>query len=41
MSWHYPNSPKSGKKALTPSHNWLQREFSRKHAPLRIWFFPQ
>ncbi|TLI90780.1 transcriptional regulator [Escherichia sp. E4736] len=41
MSWLYPNSPKSGKTAFIPCHDWLHREFTRKHTPLRIWFFPQ
>ncbi|HBD3642593.1 TPA: serine/threonine protein kinase, partial [Escherichia coli] len=22
-SWHYPNSPKNGKPALSPRHDWL------------------
>ncbi|WP_253193784.1 hypothetical protein [Citrobacter sp. A316] len=23
LSWHYPNSPKNRKTALSPRHNWL------------------
>ncbi|EPH6075970.1 hypothetical protein ACS1W8_004008 [Escherichia coli] len=22
--WHYPNSPKNGKPALSPHHDWLK-----------------
>ncbi|MFO3759570.1 hypothetical protein [Klebsiella aerogenes] len=25
LSWHYPNSPKNHKTALSPCHDWLQR----------------
>ncbi|EBZ1027841.1 transcriptional regulator [Salmonella enterica subsp. enterica serovar Muenchen] len=41
MSWHYPNSPKNCKTALSPRHDWLQRGSDLKNDPLRIWFYPQ
>ncbi|WP_439896587.1 transcriptional regulator [Salmonella enterica] len=41
LSWHYPNSPKNRKTALSPCHDWLQRGSELKNAPLRIWFYPQ
>ncbi|EDL8861574.1 transcriptional regulator [Salmonella enterica] len=41
MSWHYPNSPKNRKTALSPRHDWLQRGSTLKKDPLRIWFYPQ
>ncbi|HFF1938816.1 TPA: transcriptional regulator [Escherichia coli] len=40
-SWHYPNSPKNGKPALNPHHDWLKTGYLRQNAPLRIWFYPQ
>ncbi|EHU4169945.1 serine/threonine protein kinase [Escherichia coli] len=40
-SWHYPNSPKNGKPALSPHHDWLKTGSPRQNAPLRIWFYPQ
>ncbi|EJM2046109.1 serine/threonine protein kinase [Escherichia coli] len=40
-SWHYPNSPKNGKPALSPHHEWLKTGSLRQNAPLRIWFYPQ
>ncbi|WP_250112100.1 hypothetical protein [Escherichia coli] len=40
-SWHYPNSPKNRKTALSPCHDWLQRGSELKKDPLRIWFYPQ
>ncbi|EPQ0942063.1 serine/threonine protein kinase [Klebsiella pneumoniae] len=40
-SWHYPNSPKNGKPALSPHHDWLKTGSLRQNAPLRIWFYPQ
>ncbi|HBM0248218.1 TPA: transcriptional regulator [Salmonella enterica] len=41
MSWHYPNSPKNRKTALSPRHDWLQRGSALKKDPLRIWFYQQ
>ncbi|HFF1967979.1 TPA: serine/threonine protein kinase [Escherichia coli] len=41
LSWHYPNSPKNGKPALSPRHDWLNTGSLRQNAPLRIWFYPQ
>ncbi|WP_262837326.1 transcriptional regulator [Escherichia coli] len=41
LSWHYPNSPKNRKTALSPCHDWLQRGSELKKDPLRIWFYPQ
>ncbi|EOD1796033.1 serine/threonine protein kinase (plasmid) [Escherichia coli] len=44
LSWHYPNSPnspKNGKPALSPHHDWLKTGSLRQNAPLRIWFYPQ
>ncbi|WP_089646426.1 transcriptional regulator [Escherichia coli] len=40
-SWHYPNSPKNRKTALSPRHDWLQRGSVLKKDPLRIWLYPQ
>ncbi|EJF5505296.1 serine/threonine protein kinase [Salmonella enterica] len=40
-SWHYPNSPKNRKTALSPRHDWLQRGSELKNDPLRILFYPQ
>ena len=40
-TWHYPNSPKNGKPALSPRHDWLKTGSLRQNAPLRIWFYPQ
>ncbi|EBH7384233.1 transcriptional regulator [uncultured Escherichia sp.] len=40
-SWHYPNSPKNRKTALSPRYDWLQRGSVLKKDPLRIWFYPQ
>ncbi|HEJ8623676.1 TPA: serine/threonine protein kinase [Klebsiella michiganensis] len=40
-SWHYSNSPKNRKTALSPRHGWLQRGSVLKKDPLRIWFYPQ
>ncbi|MBW6100669.1 serine/threonine protein kinase [Escherichia coli] len=39
--WHYPNSPKNGKPALSPHHDWLKTGSQRQNAPLCIWFYPQ
>ncbi|MEJ3325112.1 serine/threonine protein kinase [Escherichia coli] len=44
LSWHYPNSPnspKNGKPAISPRHDWLKTGSLRQNAPLRIWFYPQ
>ncbi|WP_075262663.1 hypothetical protein [Escherichia coli] len=41
LSWHYPISPKNGKPALSPRHDWLKTGSLRQNAPLRIWFYPQ
>ncbi|HFL4236652.1 TPA: serine/threonine protein kinase [Escherichia coli] len=40
-SWHYPNSPKNGKPALNPRHDWLNTGSLLQNVPLRIWFYPQ
>ncbi|MGD2630087.1 transcriptional regulator [Escherichia coli] len=40
-SWHYPNSPKNGKPALIPRHDWLNTGSLQQNAHLRIWFYPQ
>ncbi|HDK0224706.1 TPA: hypothetical protein PRT16_004511 [Escherichia coli] len=40
-AWHYPISPKNGKPALSPHHDWLKTGSQRQNAPLRIWFYPQ
>ncbi|WP_064760107.1 hypothetical protein [Escherichia coli] len=40
-SWHYPNSPKNGKPALSPRHDWLNTGSLLQNVPLRIWFYPQ
>ncbi|WP_432757395.1 serine/threonine protein kinase [Escherichia coli] len=39
--WHYPNSPKNGKPAISPRHDWLKTGSLLQNAPLRIWFYPQ
>ncbi|EQB9590631.1 serine/threonine protein kinase [Escherichia coli] len=41
ISWHYPNSPKNGKPAISPRHDWLKTGSLLQKAPLRIWFYPQ
>ncbi|MDI0490643.1 transcriptional regulator [Escherichia coli] len=41
LPWHYPISPKNGKPALSPHHDWLKTGSQRQNAPLRIWFYPQ
>ncbi|EPU0397018.1 serine/threonine protein kinase [Escherichia coli] len=41
LLWHYPISPKNGKPALSPHHDWLKTGSQRQNAPLRIWFYPQ
>ncbi|MCQ3876467.1 transcriptional regulator [Klebsiella variicola] len=41
MYWHYPNSPKNRKTALSPRHDWLHGGSEQKKDPLRIWFYPQ
>ncbi|WP_432276180.1 serine/threonine protein kinase [Escherichia coli] len=41
VSWYYSNSPKNGKPALSPHHDWLKTGSQRQNAPLRIWFYPQ
>ncbi|MBZ7723775.1 transcriptional regulator [Klebsiella oxytoca] len=41
MSWHYPNSPKKRKNALSPRPDWLQCGSELIKDPLRIWFYPQ
>ncbi|ENU3247723.1 serine/threonine protein kinase [Escherichia coli] len=41
LPWHYPNSPKNGKPALSPRHDWLNTGSLQQNAPLRIWFYPQ
>ncbi|HIC0910900.1 TPA: serine/threonine protein kinase [Escherichia coli] len=40
-TWHYPNSPKNGKPAISPRHDWLKTGSLLQNAPLRIWFYPQ
>ncbi|EOM2923765.1 serine/threonine protein kinase [Escherichia coli] len=40
-SWHYPNSPKNGKPALSPRHDWLNTGSLLQNVPLRIWFYSQ
>ncbi|ELD5135312.1 serine/threonine protein kinase [Escherichia coli] len=40
-SRHYPNSPKNGKPALSPRHDWLNTGSLLQNVPLRIWFYPQ
>ncbi|EOK9279168.1 serine/threonine protein kinase [Escherichia coli] len=43
-SWYYPNSPnspKNGKPALSPRHDWLNTGSLLQNVPLRIWFYPQ
>ncbi|EIQ1387649.1 transcriptional regulator [Escherichia coli] len=40
-SWHSPNSPKNGKPALSPRHDWLNTGSLLQNVPLRIWFYPQ
>ncbi|HBA8794566.1 TPA: transcriptional regulator, partial [Escherichia coli] len=34
MPWHYPISPKNGKPALIPRHDWLKTGSLRQNAPL-------
>ncbi|ELO3295492.1 transcriptional regulator [Escherichia coli] len=41
MSWYYPISPKNGKPALNPRHDWLNTGSLLQNVPLRIWFYPQ
>ncbi|WP_215419766.1 serine/threonine protein kinase [Escherichia coli] len=41
FSWHYPISPKNGKPALSPRHDWLNTGSLLQNVPLRIWFYPQ
>ncbi|WP_172813490.1 serine/threonine protein kinase [Escherichia coli] len=41
LSWHYPISPKNGKPALSPRHDWLNTGSLLQNIPLRIWFYPQ
>ncbi|HAX9942119.1 TPA: hypothetical protein JS226_004608 [Escherichia coli] len=36
-----PNSPKNGKPALSPRHDWLNTGSLLQNVPLRIWFYPQ
>ncbi|EBC1676149.1 transcriptional regulator, partial [Salmonella enterica subsp. enterica] len=31
MPWHYPNSPKNRKTALSQRHDWLQRGLTLLH----------
>ncbi|ENN2863029.1 serine/threonine protein kinase [Escherichia coli] len=43
-SWYYPNSPnspKNGKPAISPRHDWLKTGSLRPNTPLRIWFYTQ
>ncbi|EJJ8011391.1 serine/threonine protein kinase [Escherichia coli] len=40
-SWYYPNSPKNGKPALSPRHDWLKTGSLRPNTPLRIWLYTQ
>ncbi|HDX4973352.1 TPA: transcriptional regulator [Escherichia coli] len=35
------NSPKNGKPALSPRHDWLNTGSLLQNIPLRIWFYPQ
>ncbi|EFB2787130.1 TPA: serine/threonine protein kinase [Escherichia coli] len=39
--WHYPISPKNGKPALSPRHDWLKTGSMLQNMPLRILFYPQ
>nr|WP_249920327.1 transcriptional regulator [Escherichia coli] len=41
LFWHYPISPKNGKPAISPRHDWLKTGSLLQNAPLRIWFYPQ
>ncbi|HAN8106105.1 TPA: serine/threonine protein kinase [Escherichia coli] len=41
LSWHYPNSPKNRKPALSTRHDWLKTGSLLQNVPLRIWFYPQ
>ncbi|HIG9583210.1 TPA: serine/threonine protein kinase [Escherichia coli] len=41
LFWHYPISPKNGKPALSPRHDWLNTGSLLQNVPLRIWFYPQ
>ncbi|MDM4962525.1 hypothetical protein QT333_29050 (plasmid) [Escherichia coli] len=36
-----PISPKNGKPALSPRHDWLNTGSLLQNVPLRIWFYPQ
>ncbi|HEI3649881.1 TPA: transcriptional regulator [Escherichia coli] len=36
-----PFSPKNGKPALSPRHDWLNTGSLLQNVPLRIWFYPQ
>ncbi|KLH24455.1 transcriptional regulator [Escherichia coli] len=43
-SWYYPNSPnspKNGKPAISPRHDWLKTGSLRPNMPLRIWLYTQ
>ncbi|EES4758216.1 serine/threonine protein kinase [Escherichia coli] len=43
-SWYYPNSPnspKNGKPAISPRHDWLKTGSLRPNTPLRIWLYTQ
>ncbi|NPQ87745.1 transcriptional regulator [Escherichia coli] len=35
------NSPKNGKPALSPRHDWLNTGSLLQNVPLRIWLYPQ
>ncbi|EJK6492558.1 transcriptional regulator [Escherichia coli] len=39
--WHYPNSPKNGKPALSPRHDRLKTGSLLQNMPLCILFYPQ
>ncbi|MES1867826.1 serine/threonine protein kinase [Escherichia coli] len=41
LPWHYPISPKNGKPALSPRHDWLNTGSLLQNVPLRIWLYPQ
>ncbi|EEW0765502.1 transcriptional regulator [Escherichia albertii] len=34
-------SPKNGKPAFSPRHDWLNTGSLLQNVPLRIWFYPQ
>ncbi|EJW6769967.1 transcriptional regulator [Escherichia coli] len=34
-------TPKNGKPALSPRHDWLNTGSLLQNVPLRIWFYPQ